>query len=131
MAREISTWMHSANLTDGTGQTTDIVLNPNSYWFACRPIYGPSGNDPVLGPWGIHRYEDWNALSGVNTDTPTVPANPGGNAYLNTYNYPQEASSDYGGFYLFKRQGKLGIATKATSLSPEIRGVEIIEYPFG
>ena len=35
MAREISTWMHSANLTDGTGQTTDIVLNPNSYWFAC------------------------------------------------------------------------------------------------
>ena len=131
MAREISIWMHSGNLGDGDGQTTDIVLNANSYWFAARPIYGSSGNDPVLGPWGVHRYEDWAELSSQSSATPTLHAAPAGDYWLLNYQYPGENAADFGGFYFFKHSGRLGIATRATSLSPEIRGVEIIEYPFG
>lgn len=130
MARKISRWMHSANLTDGTGQTTDIVLSPQSYYFLARPVYGTSGDDPVLGPWGLFRYEDWNALGNVSSDTPNISATPNGQFFLAVYNYPEENAADFGAFFLFKRNGKLGIGTRAVSLTADVRGVEIIEWPF-
>ena len=130
MGYKYQTWSHTANLTDGEGQTTDIELTEGSEFFLARPLYGSGGNDPALGGFSIFRKSDFDGLTNQNSNTPTISESPGGDYVLIAQLYNEEAATDFGYFGIFRRNNNVGIVSKATSLSPEIIGIEIYEYVF-
>ena len=130
MAAKYQTWSASANLSDGEGETTDIELTEGSEFFLVRPLYGSGGNDPALGGFAIFRKSDFDGLTNQGSNTPTISESPGGDYILIAQLYNEEATADFGFFGLFRRNNFVGIVSKATSLSPEIIGVEIYEYVF-
>ena len=76
------------------------------------------------------RKSDFDALTNQSSDTPTLSESPDGDYILIVEKYLEENAQDFGYFGIFKRNGKIGIVSKATSLSPEIQGIEIYEYVF-